>query len=114
MSAELDKLKIDQQRLAYAIETIVEPNARRDLVEASHPATHFDNEQFNNGTRLISQRLHAAISSTSQQAYQQDRESFGSLLHTVQDFYSHSNWIEIGHRVPNRGIGKYEILGRYA
>jgi hypothetical protein len=42
------------------------------------------------------------------------RESFGALLHTVQDFYSHSNWIEIGHRDPNKGIGKYQILGKYA
>lgn len=102
MNIELNKLKIDQERLLNTIETIAESNTKRDLVEVFHSATHFDNKQFDEDARLISQRWHAAISNTSQQEYQKARQSFGGLLYTVQDLYSHSNWVEIGHRVPNR------------
>jgi hypothetical protein len=33
--------------------------------------------------------------STSAQGVEKARESFGALTHSVQDFYAHSNWIEI-------------------
>ncbi|CAF3109093.1 unnamed protein product [Rotaria sp. Silwood2] len=107
-------LRIDQERLLLAIETVAEANKKRDLVELMNEATHFDGEKFDDGALLISQRLDAAVSNTNMQEYEKARADFGSLLHTVQDFYSHSNWIEIGHREPNKGIGKYQILGRYA
>jgi hypothetical protein len=38
----------------------------------------------------------------------------GRLLHTLQDFYSHSNWIEMGKTYINIHIGKDEIIGRVA
>ncbi|CAF1566375.1 unnamed protein product [Rotaria sp. Silwood1] len=114
INIELDKLKIDNKRLSHAIDTIAQENTNRDLFEMLKEATHFDNEKFDDGALLISQRLDAAMTSMMMKDYEKARESFGALLHTVQDFYSHSNWIEIGHRVPNKGIGKYEILGRYA
>ena len=114
INSELERLKIDKKRLAGAINTIASENTNRDFMEMFQEATHFDSEEFDAGALLVSQRLDAAIASAATQDYKQARESFGALLHSVQDFYSHSNWIEIGHRVPNKGMGKYEILGRYA
>ncbi|CAF2816456.1 unnamed protein product [Rotaria sp. Silwood2] len=114
INIELDKLIIDNKRLSRAIDTVAQQNINRDLLEIFNEATHFDNEKFDDGALLISQRLDAAMTNMMMKDYEKARESFGALLHTVQDFYSHSNWIEIGHRVPNKGIGKYEILGRYA
>ena len=29
------------------------------------------------------------------------REALGSALHTVQDFYAHSNWVEMGNTAPS-------------
>ncbi len=35
----------------------------------------------------------------------------GQLLHTLQDFYSHSNWIELGKKEINERLGIYEDIG---
>ena len=42
------------------------------------------------------------------------RESLGRLLHTLQDFYSHSNWIEMGNTNINNLIGVKENIGSVA
>ena len=114
IEGHLNRLKIDQRRWTSSIESISENNVKQDLVEIFNPATHFDNEAFNDGATLVSRRFDAAVSSAQIDDYHQARASFGALLHTVQDFYSHSNWIELGHRVPNNGMGKYQVLGQYA
>ena len=114
INIELDKLKIDKKRLVSAIESVAETNRRQDRKEMTNEAVHFDSETFDEGALLISRLFDATLSSVNMEDYTKAKESFGSLLHTVQDFYSHSNWIEIGHRVPNKGIGKYQILGKYA
>lgn len=42
------------------------------------------------------------------------RARIGDLLHTLQDFYSHSNWIEMGQKEINQRIGIEENIGRVA
>ena len=42
------------------------------------------------------------------------RQLLGKLFHTLQDFYSHSNWIEMGKTDINTHIGKDEIIGNVA
>jgi hypothetical protein len=38
-------------------------------------------------------------------------ETFGMLLHPVQDFYTHSNWVELGKNdLINNGDGKWIVL----
>ncbi len=44
----------------------------------------------------------------------QARQVLGQLLHTLQDFYSHSNWIELGKKDINKRLGLYEDIGRVA
>jgi hypothetical protein len=73
INVELDKLKLDKKRLLSAIETIAKANAKMDLLEASKEATHFDNEQFDDGALLISQRLDAAMTSMKIEKYEQAR-----------------------------------------
>ncbi|CAM2712246.1 unnamed protein product [Rotaria socialis] len=114
INIELGKLKIDQTRLFMAMKTIAEENRNRDRYEFENEPTHFDGETFDDGALLISRRFDAAISNMNSAEYEKSRVEFGYLLHTVQDFYSHSNWIEIGYGEPNKGIGKYEVLGKYA
>ena len=38
----------------------------------------------------------------------------GQSLHTLQDFYSHSNWVEMGKTDINKLIGKNETIGTVA
>ena len=42
------------------------------------------------------------------------RELLGQLLHTLQDFYSHSNWVEMGKTDINELIGFTENIGTIA
>ena len=50
---------------------------------------HFDNSTFSAGVELINElwsRIEAGVACMT---------NFGRLTHTVQDFYSHSNWVEL-------------------
>ena len=93
INTKLEKLKIDNKRLSRTIDTIAQENTNQDLYEALQEATHFGRENFNDSALLISQRLYATLTSMRMNQYEKARESFGALLHTVQNFYSHSNWI---------------------
>jgi hypothetical protein len=42
------------------------------------------------------------------------RGRIGDLLHTLQDFYSHSNWIEMGKTEINDRIGLHADIGQVA
>ncbi len=44
----------------------------------------------------------------------QARQLLGQLLHTLQDFYSHSNWIELGKKEINERLGIFEDIGPVA
>jgi hypothetical protein len=44
----------------------------------------------------------------------QARGRIGDLLHTLQDFYSHSNWIEMGRTEINDRIGLQNEIGQIA
>jgi len=59
---------------------------------------HFDNCQFTESVSLINSRYDNAVIFLNPNAPNLDsaRTEFGKILHTVQDFYSHTNWIEMG------------------
>ncbi|XP_056313202.1 von Willebrand factor A domain-containing protein 7 [Danio aesculapii] len=59
-------------------------------------AHHFDEEDFKNGRDLITQGMTAVKVSVKQGNYLAARTSLGVVCHTLQDFYSHSNWVELG------------------
>ena len=42
------------------------------------------------------------------------RKRIGEFLHTLQDFYSHSNWIEMGRNEINDRLGLEEDIGPIA
>lgn len=42
------------------------------------------------------------------------RKRIGNILHTLQDFYTHSNWIEMGNTEINNRIGLQEDIGSVA
>ena len=44
----------------------------------------------------------------------QARQLLGQYLHTLQDFYSHSNWIELGKTEINDRLGIDEDVGPVA
>ncbi|XP_050960926.1 von Willebrand factor A domain-containing protein 7-like, partial [Labeo rohita] len=63
-------------------------------------AHHFDNEDFKNGRDLITLGVAAVKINIGKGNYLSARTSLGAVLHTLQDFYSHSNWVELGETAP--------------
>jgi Heterokaryon incompatibility protein Het-C len=82
---------------------------------------HFSNEQFQAGSYwLITQRdkilnqLEIVIKKDKDEAVKanaglQARQSLGQALHTIQDFYAHSNWLELGNIKINKDLGREVI-----
>ncbi|XP_074484871.1 von Willebrand factor A domain-containing protein 7-like isoform X2 [Sebastes fasciatus] len=70
----------------------------RDFVySAPH---HFNSETFLEGRSLIMEGMGAIKAAIRMENFQAARETLGRVLHTLQDFYSHSNWVELGHTEP--------------
>ena len=96
-----------RRRYLKAVTNIARANANVDLKAEKHlAAAHFDSEQFHAGqARMLSLRR-SAVRSIREGKYRRARQYAGRLLHTLQDFYSHSNWVELGKTSP------YNVLGR--
>ena len=91
-----------------AVEAVQNGNSNTDFSrdEKALAAAHFDSEQFEGGqNRLIALRQSVA-SSIRAGNYEDARRNTGRMFHTLQDFYSHSNWIENGNRAPNPVLGQ--------
>ncbi|XP_030643657.1 von Willebrand factor A domain-containing protein 7-like [Chanos chanos] len=61
---------------------------------------HFDDESFLRGRDVITSGVDTVKANTEQQNFETARERLGETMHTLQDFYSHSNWIELGNQSP--------------
>jgi hypothetical protein len=84
-------------------------NAHRDVDEnfgdQINPSFHFDDCEFRGSTQNINniynylmQVLDPNNPASSTEELYSFGQSFGAILHIVQDFYSHSNWVELGKR----------------
>ena len=90
-----------------AIETMQDANANVDLgAEGKLAEAHFDGETFQAGQNRIVEKRQIITSHILRENFAVARRETGGMLHTLQDFYSHSNWIENGNRVP------YAVLGQ--
>ncbi|XP_051903526.1 von Willebrand factor A domain-containing protein 7-like [Hippocampus zosterae] len=87
-----------------AISSITLRNVRVDLLEALDPRFHFDDETFVGGRDIITTGLQMVKAENKQQNFEAAQDSLGETLHTLQDFYSHSNWAENGNTLPNSNL----------
>lgn len=90
-----------------AVEAIEKGNSNTDSGEEKKlAAAHFDSEEFESGQNRLINLRHSIISSIMTGNVVKAREDTGRFLHALQDFYSHSNWIENGNRAPNPALGQ--------
>lgn len=77
--------------------------------EFNNPSAHCDNELLHDCTFRINSLKHAITDNLKDDNARNGagaRREVGRALHTLQDFYSHSNWIEIsGGSAPNPDLG---------
>lgn len=79
---------------------VVKSNAAMDFLSStrSDPVYHFDSERVDSSMGMLRQFWTQTLLSVRAKEYQRARYSLGQLFHSLQDFYSHSNWVELGHR----------------
>ena len=90
-------------RFGKAIDEITDSNKDTDTNGAtkSRAAMHFDAEAFASGQDQLIRNRKLAEKAILDGNYAMARRFVGKLLHTLQDFYSHSNWVEMGMTAPN-------------
>ena len=84
---------LDQEQLGY----VVAANIAQDLLQ-TQSAVHFDNCNFAGAIDHIAAQW-AVIDELGDHYADSALAAFGALLHTTQDFYAHSNWIELHEQV---------------
>ncbi|XP_035998877.1 von Willebrand factor A domain-containing protein 7-like [Fundulus heteroclitus] len=87
-----------------AILSIKLRNIRVDIRYAFNASFHFDEEMFVQGKKIITDGLVAVKASNKMENYETARQKLGEIMHPLQDFYSHSNWVELGYRFPNSNL----------
>ena len=79
---------------------IIAQHAFVDGTDPFAPEFHFDSchfqEAVDNINHLYNQILHDLVPLNQKQNFNDAADQFGKVLHVVQDFYSHSNWVDMG------------------
>lgn len=83
-----------------ALQQIYTQNSLVDLEFVNSAPHHFNSEMFFEGKGLIIEGVGAIKANIRMENFQAARESLGRVLHTLQDFYSHTNWVELGNTDP--------------
>ena len=93
---------IDQptRAIKQAMKEIAQWNAHVDE-DQTLSSLHFDGENFVGGHERIIFRRNGVLEFARLGKASSARMALGQALHTLQDFYAHSNWIELGHSEPN-------------
>jgi len=80
-----------------ALETVINANIRQDQIkyQFGHDYIHFDGSAFLEGFNYIDTLNKTILASVNNNAPLQARIALGRLLHSWQDFYSHSNYIPL-------------------
>jgi hypothetical protein len=91
--------------IKQAMQEISDANAAVDEVQ-TNSARHFDGESFVTGQAWIRDHRKSCIDAIKRKDTLAARGALGGALHTLQDFYSHTNWIELHNTGPHPELGK--------
>ena len=80
-----------------ALEIIIASNRKQDSLrnQIGHDEIHFDNNAIERGHRYINEQRGYVLATLMGQGVLSAWIAFGRLLHTAQDFYSHTNYISM-------------------
>uniref|UniRef100_A0A665WKR4 VWFA domain-containing protein n=1 Tax=Echeneis naucrates TaxID=173247 RepID=A0A665WKR4_ECHNA len=87
-----------------AISYIQDENVEVDHYRFYSARHHFDNELILEGRKIVTEGLSAVKASNRENNFKAARKNLGKILHSLQDFYSHSNWVELGNKKPNPNL----------
>ena len=94
---EIMHLVLEELVSPRALEKIIGANLKQDRLrgQIGHDEYHFDNNAFDRSYAYIEQQRALSISSLLGNDLSSAWSAFGRLTHSVQDFYAHSNYIEL-------------------
>ncbi|KAM9739959.1 von Willebrand factor A domain-containing protein 7 isoform 2-T3 [Dama dama] len=91
------------RRFRAALGEVSRANAAQDFLPTSKndPDLHFDAERLGQGRTRLVEALRETVAAARALDYTLARQRLGAALHALQDFYSHSNWVELGRQQPH-------------
>jgi hypothetical protein len=86
------------------LEKIIRANIQQDRVknQFGHDYIHFDGSAFSEGFSYIKEQKAKLLKSVEDSDYQTARAALGRILHSWQDFYSHSNYVQLWYQKEGR------------
>lgn len=87
------------------MDEIASADAAVDFLHFFSDRHHFDGEAFAAGQALVTSEFNSTVSALKKKDAKAARQNFGAALHSIQDFYSHSDWVELGNRSPHPNLG---------
>jgi hypothetical protein len=97
LHADILRQALHEQFSAAALESIIAANVYQDRLagQIGHDEYHFDNNAFEKSYAYIEEQRAIVISSLEVNIVASAWAAFGRLTHTAQDFYAHSNYIDL-------------------
>lgn len=94
---EMMHLALDDLFSQRALKQIIAANVGQDRLrgQIGHPEYHFDHNAFDRSYAYIEEQRALTISSLMSNDIPAAWAAFGRLTHTAQDFYAHSNYIDL-------------------
>ncbi|XP_060019215.1 von Willebrand factor A domain-containing protein 7 isoform X6 [Lagenorhynchus albirostris] len=91
------------RRFRAALGEVSRANAAQDFLPTSRndPDLHFDAERLGQGRARLVGALGETVVAARALDHSLARQRLGAALHALQDFYSHSNWVELGEQQPH-------------
>jgi hypothetical protein len=94
---EMTRLAIGEHFSSNAFEKIIAANLYQDrlLGQIGHDEYHFDGSAFEKSYQYVEEQRTLTVSSLRAGDTASAWSAFGRLTHAVQDFYSHSNYVDL-------------------
>lgn len=92
--------QVSAAKFRSALNDIYMQNSLVDRDQATSPGHHANNEAFTQAHGIITEGTVSVKANVREGNFQAAREMLGRVCHTLQDFYSHSNWVELGNKRP--------------
>lgn len=94
---QITEKALNDQFSSNALKLILEANIGQDnlIFQVGHDHYHYDNNSFQQADAYVEKLRYDCLDQIRQAKFIEAWGSFGRLTHTIQDFYAHSNYIEI-------------------
>ena len=95
--ASITRKALKKQFSPRALEVVVAANLKQDNLrgQIGHDEYHFDNNAFDKSYAFIEEQRAQIISSLQEMYICAAWTAFGRLTHTAQDFYAHTNYVDL-------------------